>query len=162
MEFVTITGHRELKIKKYCWNNLNNFKEELEKIILQFFNKENTIFKIGGCDWFDNIVWELLIKNNFKFILAIPLKDINWRDYRTLKEKELFNKIKEQSQSVVIINWGYLKRDEFLAENTQKLLSFCKEENSWTSKTINMFLKNNYHKVLKKQLLWTFKFTYIF
>ena len=160
-KWVVVTWHSEWKMN-YALSekniSLEDFRKEVEEEILKNFDKEKFIFRIWWCDWFDNLVWEILIKNWYDYILAVPSFDKNWRDYRSKSEMELFNKIKKNAKRFNSVKWWYYERNAFLAKTWWSLLAFCKSFASWTWQTIRMYhdsvLKHKqFVEILKKWIL---------
>lgn len=153
INYVCVTGHRMEKLQKISRKenfSKNDFYNEIKLIINENIDKDNTIFKLWWCDWFDNIMWKILIELWYKFELYIPSFDLYWRKYWDKEEMDLFKDIKDKALKVVSVQWSYIARDKELANWSNIILSFCSDKNSWTWKTIWFFEKHNTNIVYKK------------
>ena len=143
MIHVCITGHRLQGIRPYLNQNqisITEFKRKIDKIINKYFNnKDKYIFHLGGSDGFDNIVGEILYKNNYTYELFVPFFDVNGRTYWSSKEIDIYNNIKKYAKEIHVINGRYLDRDKKLQQNTSILLAFKLNNRSGTKKTIQMW-----------------------
>lgn len=149
---IAFTWHRKYEllniIKEYNISYIY-FEDILTKYLLNNFDNKKDIFYVGGSDWFDNIIANILLKNNFSYILKLSEKDITWRDYRDNKEHLLIKRIKEHAIRIDIIPWWYIKRNNELIKEVDILIMFIWEHKiwkSWTWTTFNMFIKNNFNK----------------
>lgn len=147
---IAFTWHRDEQFYKTLKKNNILYKDFvlfLEEYLIKNFDKQNDIFFVWGSDWFDNIVWWLLAKNNYKYILKLSEKDKNMRNYWNNFQKKLFKKVYDNAYKIDIIEWSYIKRDEELIKNANILIAFIDDKKimkSWTWTTINLFLKYNY------------------
>jgi len=149
---IAVTWHRsEQLMKTLKLRNLNygSFIEILEDFILSLYKKnKNIIFHIGWSDWMDNIVGEILLKNNIPYVLFTTEKDLGWRWNRDSSEFELFNNIKRNASKINISKW-FLKRDREMIKDADNLLMFLDKNRipkSGTYYTFTYFIKNIYKK----------------
>ena len=128
---------REQFIRKYIIDNLNKY----------FQDKEKYIFHVWWCDWWDNMIWNVLSDMWYEYELFVPYFDINWRNYWNSIQNKEYDNTKKNAKTIHIVNWWYLKRNIALAKWCTSIFSFITRIKSWTKHTINCFYKNNNKEV---------------
>jgi len=160
---IAFTWHRDIQLFKTLKEKnikYNEFLDILEKEIKNNHKKQNIYF-VWWSDWFDNIIWNILVKLWYKYILKLSEKDITIRKYRNKYQKNIFNTVYKNAYKIEIIKWWYIKRDKELIKNANILIAFIDDnriKNSWTWITINLFFKkNNWKKISIKNINnWNF------
>lgn len=153
MKHILITWHRPEKIilneGGKAW--YEKLLKKAEKLILKFFpDKENYVFHLGGCEWWDNDIGDVLLKHWYKFELFVPKKDKKWKDYWDTIEFIKYVLLKKYAIKTHIIPWWYMARDRRLAKDCSIMLSYCRDSKSGTFFTIKEFLKNNWREDMLK------------
>lgn len=114
-----VTGHRDLS------HSEEEIKTELKKIFLQL----NPTYVITGMAvGFDQIVAEVCREMKIKYIAALPFKEPEkiWAP----KHKKRFWNLLRSATIIKYINdggfekWKYLKRDEWIADKSDQLVSY--------------------------------------
>lgn len=124
---------RDQFIQKYIIDNLNTYFQE----------KEKYIFHVWWCDWWDNMIWNVLSDMWYEYELFVPYFDINWRKYWNSIQNKEYDNTKKNAKTIHIVDWSYLKRNRELAKWCTSVFSFIKKMRSWTKYTIDCFYQNN-------------------
>lgn len=162
--YIAVAWHRQKTLDNYIlFSGIDSidFETTLTSIINAHFSQKDDIFLLSWTDGFDELVTKILIKWNFKFKLFLSKEDF------LSKDKDIKNKLKrieknyqKNAISTEVIDGTYIKRNNKLIENADKVLYFEWIKDSFTKRivenfkenkeTINISLRNNIWIVKRK------------
>ena len=141
MEKVAFTGHRELG-EDFSFEKLKNeIKNTIEKGATTFLN--------GGAMGFDLYAGEavLSLKEEFPFLkLIICIPCANQDKYFSDNDKKRYAKLLKEADEKIMVSDYYFKgcmqkRDRFMVDGADALITYCKKETGGTAYTVRYFEK---------------------
>lgn len=138
-ETCCFSGHRDINVYNAMLLSLK-MKKEIEELITKGFKN----FMCGGALGFDTIAALTVLKakkkySNIKLILVLPCEN-QTKDWQQ-KDKEIYEKIKEQSDETVYISKSYyngcmLKRNRYMVDKSSYCIYYLRKNYGGTAYTV--------------------------
>lgn len=153
MKAVSFSGYRpekfDFSLEKSC-EEFIQLMDILEEKIEELIKSDYKIFYIGGCDGFDLLVGQVLLKlkkdYDIKIILAMPYESFG-KKFKSEWKEILYILLKEADDTVYVshkYSFGcYQKRNEFMINNSEILITYFNGKKGGTLNTIKYANKLN-------------------
>ncbi len=127
--------------------DFRHFEQKLYESIFALHASGCDVFYCGGARGFDILAGEtvLLLKKRrpAKLIMALPfpIQSKKWNE----SEKEKYNSLLNEADEIIYLEneyckWAFQKRNKFMVDNSDIVLTFCDGKNGGTANTIKYAL----------------------
>ncbi len=151
---VAFTGYRRAKIER-CANPLSplEIEERCYEAVEMLFESGYNTFLSGGAEGFDLLAAKAVLRHkerglDIKLVMVLPFASQEAR--YSYEDKELYRYVCEKADKVITLfdrfehNYQFLKRNDFLIENSTCLICFYDGQRGGTMYTVGRAEKAGY------------------
>ena len=144
------TGHRSIPLE-----HQELICKLIEKTLLEYINNGYSNFCTGGALGFDTLAAQAIINlacthPHIRLILVLPCQ--SQARYWSEQDYRVYENIKKQAHEIIYTSNQYtrgcmFKRNRYMVDNADVLITYCKRDTGGTAYTVNYFKQKKCKKI---------------